>query len=100
MTTVASQTSPPKGIQPQNHVIATEQPPGNQTGSEPVPFLSCSNSCPTEIQESQEYTMTTFTVDTTIPPLTIPTPLNDEMLVRDGQTNELYLPLTSTVTLK
>ena len=25
--TVESQTSPPKGIQPQNYVIATEQPP-------------------------------------------------------------------------
>ena len=34
MTNVLSQTSPPKRIQPQNHVIATEQPPGNQTGKE------------------------------------------------------------------
>ena len=29
--TVASQTSSPKGIQPQNYVVVTEQPPGNQT---------------------------------------------------------------------
>ena len=26
---VASQTSPPEGIQPHNHVIASEQPPEN-----------------------------------------------------------------------
>ena len=32
-TNVASQTSPPKGAQPQNHVDATEQPSGNQTGN-------------------------------------------------------------------
>ena len=38
-TNVASQTSPPKGTQPQNHVVSTEQPSGNQTGNEPVPFL-------------------------------------------------------------
>ena len=43
MTTVASQTSPSKGIQPQNYVIAREQTPGNQTGNEPVPFLGCSS---------------------------------------------------------
>ena len=32
MTTVASQTSPPKGTQPQNHVVAMEYSPGNPTG--------------------------------------------------------------------
>ena len=36
----------------------------------------------------------------TTPPLTTATPLNEEGLVRDEQTNELYLPLTSTVVLK
>ena len=36
----------------------------------------------------------------TTPPLTTATPLIDEALVRDEQTNELYLPLTSTVVLK
>ena len=34
------------------------------------------------------------------PPLTTATPLIEEGLVRDEQTNELYLPLTSTVVLK
>ena len=41
-TNVASQTSPPKGSQPQNHVDTTEQSSGNQTGNEPVLFLDCS----------------------------------------------------------
>ena len=39
-TTVASQTSPPKGTQPQNYVNTTEHPPGNQTRNEPVPFFN------------------------------------------------------------
>ena len=34
------------------------------------------------------------------PPLTTATPLIEEGLVRDEQTNQLYLPLTSTVVLK
>ena len=53
MTTLASQTSPPKVVQTQNHVIATEQPPESQTGNGPVPFLSCSSSCPIDIQKSR-----------------------------------------------
>ena len=75
MTNVASQTSPPKGIQPQNHVIATDQPPGNQTGNEPVPILSCSNVYPTVIQESEAHTTTTVTGNSTIQNLTRTTSL-------------------------
>ena len=41
-TNVASQTSPPKGTQPQNHVDTMEQSSGNQTGNEPVVFPDCS----------------------------------------------------------
>ena len=52
-TTVASQTLLPKWNQPQNYLIVTEQHPGNQLGSESVPFLSCFNNCPTDIQESE-----------------------------------------------
>ena len=44
--------------------------------------------------------MTTPNGDTTTPPLTTATPLIEEGLVRDEQTNEVYLPLTSTVVLK
>ena len=43
--------------------------------------------------------MTTLNGDTT-PPLTTATPLIEEGLVRAEQTNEVYLPLTSTVVLK
>ena len=98
--TVASQMSPTKGTQPQNHVIATKQPPGNQTGNEPVPFLSCSKRCPNNIQESESHTLTISTGGTTFPFFTITTPLIEERLVRDEQTNELYLALTSTMVLK
>ena len=44
--------------------------------------------------------MTTLNGDTTTPPLTTATPLIEEGLVRDEQTNEVYLPLTSTLLLK
>ena len=44
--------------------------------------------------------MTTRNGDTTTPPLTIATPIFEQGLVRDEQTNEVYLPLTSTVVLK
>ena len=44
--------------------------------------------------------MTTPNGDTTTPLLTTATPLIEEGLVRDEQTNEIYLPLTSTVVLK
>ena len=77
-----------------------EQPSGNQTESEPVPFLNCFKNCPTNIQNSEQHVTTTTIGDTTTPPLTTATPLIEEGLVRDEQTNEVYLPLTSTVVLK
>ena len=67
---VASQTSPRKRNHPQNHVITTEHPNGNQTGNKPVLILSCSNSCPNEIQESVKHTVTTRNGDT-IPPFSV-----------------------------
>ena len=87
-------------MQPQNHVIATEQPPENQTGNEPIPFLNYSNKYPTDILEQKGHTKTTLSGDTTIPVRTITTALIEEELVRDELTNELYLPITSTVVLK
>ena len=89
-----------QGTQAQNYVVTTDHPPGNQTGTEPVPFLNCSKNCPTDVQNSEQHVKTTLTGDTTIPPLTTTTPLIEERLVRDEQTNEVYLPLTSTVVLK
>ena len=44
--------------------------------------------------------MTTPNGLTSTPPLTSATPVIEEGLVRDEQTNEVYLPLTSTVVLK
>ena len=99
-TNVASQTSPPNGTQPQNHVVATEQPWGNQTGNELVPFLNCSTNSSTDTQNTAQHVVTTFKGDTTTPPLTTATPLFEEGLVRKEQTDEVYLPLTSTVVLK
>ena len=99
-TNVASQKSPPKRTQPQSHLVATEHPPGNQTGNELESFLDCSKNSATDFQNTEQHVVTTLNGDTTTPPLTTATPLNEEGLVRDEQTNEVYLPLTSTVVLK
>ena len=81
-------------------MVATEQPSRNQTGNEPVSFLSCSKDSPNDSQNAQQHITTTPNKEMTTPPLTTATPLIEEGLVRDEQTNELYLPLTSTVVLK
>ena len=81
-------------------MVATEQLSGNQTGNELVPFLDSSKNSSTDIQNTEQHVVTTLNGDTTTPPLTTATPLIGEGLVRDEQTNEVYLPLTSTVVLK
>ena len=81
-------------------MVATDQTPGNQTGNAGVPFLDCSKNSSTHIQNTEQHVVTTLTGDTTTPPLTTATPRVEEGLVRDEQTNEIYLPLTSTVVLK
>ena len=98
-TNVASQMSPPKGTQSQNYMDTTEHPPENHTGNEPVLFLDCSKNT-TNTQNAEQHVVTTRSGDTTTSPLTTATPLIEEGLVRDKQTNEIYLPLTSTVVLK
>ena len=98
-TNVASQTSPPMGTQLQKHVDATEHPPGNQTGNELVPFLDCSKNS-TNTQNAEQHVVTTLRTDTTTSPLSTATPLIEEGLVRDEQTNEIFLPLTYAVVLK
>ena len=77
----------------------TERPPENQTGNEVVPFLDCSKTS-TNTQNAEQHVVTTPSRDITTSPLTTATPLIEEGLVRDEQTNEIYLPLTSTVILK
>ena len=79
---------------------ATEQSSENQTGNEPVTFLSCSKDSSTDTQNAEQHVVTTPEGDTTTSPLTTATPLIEEGLVRDEQTNAIYLPLTSTVVLK
>ena len=91
-TNVASQTSPPKGTQPQSHVVATEHPPGNQTGNEPVSFLICAKNSSTDIQNTEQPAVIALNGDTTTPPLTTRTPLVEEGLVRDEQTNKRGIP--------
>ena len=63
-TTVASQTSPPKGTKSQNYVDATEQPSGNQTGNEPVSFFDCSKNSSTNTQNTEQHAATTPNGDT------------------------------------
>ena len=99
-TTVTSQSLQLKGIEPQNYLIATDYPPGNQTGNKPVSFVNCSKNNPTDNQKSEQHVKTTLIGDTAIPLLSTTTPLIEEGLVRDEQTNEVYLSLTSTVVLK
>ena len=77
-----------------------EHSPLNQTGNEPVTFRNCSKNRSTDIQDSEQHATAAFTGDTTTPPLTITTPLIEVRLVREEQTNEFHLPLTSTVVLK
>ena len=98
--TVARQTSPLEGTQTQNYVVTTEQPSGNQTGNEAVAFLNCSKNSPTDTYNTEQHVTTTISGDSKTPLLTTATPLIEEGLVRDEQTNEVYLPLTSTVVLK
>ena len=77
----------------------TEQSSG-KTGNEPVPFLDCSKKSSTNIQNTEQQVVTTPNGLTTTSLLTTATPLIEEGLVRDEQTNEVYLLLTSTVVLK
>ena len=78
MTNVASQTSPSKWIEPHNHVGATEQLRENYWENIPVQLLSCSNTWPTDIQESKNDKLTALNGDTSIPLLMITTPLIEE----------------------
>ena len=78
----------------------TEKFSGNETGNELVSFPSCSKDFPTNIPNTEQHITTTPNKEITTLPLNTTTPLIEEALVRDEQTNELYLPITSTVVLK
>ena len=64
-TSVASQTSPHKGNQPEKYVDATEQSSENQTGNEPVTSLSYSKDSSTITQNAEQHVVTTPEGDTT-----------------------------------
>ena len=78
----------------------TQHPPGNQTGNELVPFRDCSKKFSTNTQNTEQHVVTTPHGDTTTPPPTTATPLIEEGSVRGEQSNEVYVPLTSTIVLK
>ena len=63
-------------------------------------FLEFSKNSSAAIQKTEEHVTTTLNGDKTNVPLTTATPLIEEALVKDEKTNEVYLPLTSTVILK
>ena len=82
-----------------------EQPSGNQTRNEPVSFLDCYKIYSTNSENKEQHAATTPNGDTTTPPLTTATPLIEEGLIElcemnKQKTNEVFVPLTSTVVLK
>ena len=97
---VESQTSPMKETSSQVSVSSTEPLPGTQTGSTPVQSLNDSEKPKSEIQRN-EIDMTTFdNGDDNISPPVITISQIEERLVRDDITNELQMPLSSTIVLK
>ena len=97
---VESQTSPMKDTSSQVSVSSTEPLVGNQTRIELVPSLNDSKKPNPEIQRN-EINMMTFDNggDNISPPVTTFSQI-EERLVRDETTNELYMPLSSTIILK
>ena len=97
---VKSQTSPMKETSSQVFVSSTEPLLGNQTRSALVPSLIDSKKPNTEIQRN-EIDMTRYhSGDDNISPPVITISQIEERLVRDKFTNELYMPLSSTIVLK
>ena len=97
---VETQTSSIKGTSSQVSGSDTESPLENQTGNIPVRCLNDSKKQENEIQR-KETDLTTYgnEHDDTSPP-EITTSQIEEQLVRDDITNELYMPLSSTIVLK
>ena len=97
---VESQTSPIKETLPQVSVSSTEPLLRNQTRSSLVPSLNNSKKPVSETQRNESDIMTRDSGHDNIspPPRTISQ--IEEGLVRDDSTNELYMPLSSTIVLK
>ena len=98
---IESRTLPIKDTSSQVSVSSTEPLLGNQTRSAPVPSLNDSKKPNTEIQRNG-IDMTTYHtgVDNISPPVITISQIEERLVVRDKITNELYLPLSSTIVLK
>ena len=97
---VESQTSPIKETSPQVSVSSTEPLLGNQTRSPLVPSLNDSKKPSSELQRYETDMTTCDSGDSNISPPPITISQIEERLVRDDSTNELYMPLSSTIVLK
>ena len=97
---VESQTSPIKETSPQVSVSSPEPLLGNQTRSALVPSLNDSKKPGLEIQTDGIDMTTCDSGDNNICPPPITISQLEERLVRDDSTNELYMPLSSTIVLK
>ena len=97
---VESQTSPMKETLPQVSVSSTEPLLGNQTRSPLVTSLNDSKKPNSEIQRYETDMATCHSGDSNISPPPITISQIEEQLVRDETTNELYMPLSSTIVLK
>ena len=97
---VAAQTSPIKETSPRISGSDTETPLENQTRSIPVQCPNDSKKPQHEIQRNEMGLKTYGNGDDNICPPEITTSQIQEQLVRDDITNELYMPLSSTIVLK
>ena len=89
---VESQTSPMKETSSQVSVSSTEPLPGNQTRSTLVQSLNDYNKPQPEIQQHERIITANDNGDDSISPPKITTSQNEDQLVRDDTTNELYTP--------
>ena len=99
-TDVESQTSPIKETSSQVSVSSTEPLLGNQTRSTLVTSLNDSKKNNSQIQRDEIDMITCDNGEVHISPPAITISQIEEPLVRDESTNELYMPLSSTIVLK
>ena len=97
---VESQTSPIKETSSTVSVSNTEPLLGNQTRSPLVLSLNDSKKPSSEIQRYQTDMTICDSGDSNLAPPPITISQIEERLVRDDSTNELYMPLSSTIVLK
>ena len=97
---VESQTSPIKETSPQVSVSSTEPLPETQTRSALVQSLNDSTQPNSEFQRNEIDITTCDSGDDNISPPAITFSQIEEQLLRDDMTNELYMPLSSTIVLK